>query len=882
LGIFVRNVSEESPQAQLITMRGQWIHVSRGDFHYTIPGFLDPKVVEPILPYLPTEEVAKELLDQSMVLDVSVPRTISAPIVSALKDFANKTDEVYRQHAARLDDAHQILSHPTDLRFGSIEKIAHKLLGVRDHPEHALYAVRRALMRANVGFGTDKKSHRSTGMFQIRSQQQVHLIGTVQQWLRNYQDWKVNTASQQSPSAPIASEEELSGVDVVRSFIAKCQKCITMSREDREPNRWGNLGPTKARFALTTPQGALRSELRMEFTDQEQLIIKFLEYWCLQNLFAFNEALSALAPLVVRDTGLYDDYNVDRPIAFMFLMEIGVLEPFINRVLFDVNLLLPSSQHSKPLEQLASSLAILKRRDAHLYDSMADLRHDFKELPVFCIDSIDAKEIDDGISVERIEGSSSEFWVHVHIANPTAFVKRDSVFAQMAAHLTESFYSPERVFPMLPEWMSRDMFSLARDRPTLTFSAKLNRNADVLDYKIQPGLVRNVIKLAYSDLPIILGEPAKVDLDSRMVVGGVSPQKAHREVPKLSQDLVEDIKLIQSLSLARYKFRRAQGGLYYQPTNVDVNVFSKEAHSGLPHIYPRRKYAAFTHGDPVIEIHSEPYKNWFDASGRSNSDHVVREMMMLAGNVAGRFAADRDVPIIYRGMQRNPYLSRTAKDYEREVVQPAVEKYGVIPIHIGQQLVIRYGHSIINTEPVKHPLMGLDSYTKITSPLRRYGDMITHWQIESALREEARVNGVKHDFNKANLAFSRPQVASMIRTLQPRERLIVRAKQSCKLHWISQFFFRAYTFNEVDMPRRFNIVIDKHQPNQLSNAMGRYTYGTCVDNGVRVSVMPVSKETFWTTVRVGDIWEVEIAEIMPYLNNIDVNPLRLVKREMEE
>jgi hypothetical protein len=844
---------------------------------------MDPKVVEPILPYLPTEDVAKQLLDQAMVLDVSAPREISAPIVSALKDFANKAQEVYRQHAARLDDAHKILSHTTDLRFGSIEKIAHKLLEARDLPEPALYAVRRALLRANIGFGTDKRSHRTTGMFQIRSQEQVRLISTVQQWLRNYQEWKVLTATNQSPSARPPSDVNLRGVDIIRGFIAKCKECIPKSREEREPTEGGCVGPTKARFALTSQGGALRRETRTEFTEQERLIIKFIEFWCLQNLFTFNEALLALAPLVVRDTGLYGDYTVGRATAFMFLMEIGVLEPFINRVLFDVNLLLPSSQHSRPLEQLATSLAKLNKHDTHLPDTMADLRHDFKDLPVFCIDSIDAQEIDDGISVERIEGSSSEFWIHVHIANPTAFVKRDSVFAKMAAHLTESFYSPERIYPMLPDWMSRELFSLAKDRPTLTFSAKLNHDADIMDYKIQPGFIRNVIRLAYSDLPTILGETAKADLNTRMVVGGVPPQKAHRDVPKLSPSQIEDIKLIQSLSLARYNFRRARGGVYYQPTNVDVNVFHKESEFGLPPSFPRRKNASFTRGDPVIEIHSEPYKNWFDARGRSKSDHVVREMMMLAGDVAGRFAADRDVPIIYRGMQQNPYLSRTAKDYERDVVQPAVEKYGIIPIDVGQQLVIRYGHSLINTEPVKHPLMGLDSYSKITSPLRRYGDMITHWQIESTLREEARVNGVKRDFDSANLAFSKSQVATMIRSLQPRERLIMRAKQSCKQHWITQFYFRAHTFNEVDTPKRFNIVIDMHQPDHSSTVIeGRFTYGTCVDNGVRVSVLPGVGEYFSKTVRVGDVWEVEVKEIIPYMAHIDVSPLRLVKREMQE
>jgi hypothetical protein len=884
LAVFIRNISEHSSQAQVITQKGQWVNVSRGLFHYTIPGFLDPKVVAPIMPYLPSDELVAKMLDQAMVFDASVPREVSAPIITALTNFINKAEEVYRQNAARLDDAHKILSHHTDLRFGAIDKIAQKLLGFSDLPEHGLYAVRRALLRADIGFGTDRKSHRTTGMFQIRSQDQVKLIATVQQWLRNYQEWKIVEAAQKqlSPATqPVPSKLDLKGVLIIQGFIQKCKTFIPLSRESRATTHGGCLGPTKDRFPLTSKLGVTRKEFRAEFDEPERLIIRFLEFWCVQNLFTYSEALLALAPQVIRDTGLYDDFAVDKACAYMFLMEIGVLEPFANRILFDVNLLLPSSQHSKPLEQLATSLSKRSKDDTKLPDSMADLRHDFKDLTVFCIDSVDAKEIDDGISVERIAGSSSEFWVHIHIANPTAFVKRDSVFAKMAAHLTESFYSPEKIYPMLPSWMSRDAFSLAPNRPTLTFSAKVNQQSDILDYKIQPGFIRKVVKLAYSDLPVILGEHVKPRSDTRLVVGGDPPRNSNRQMPELSPSQVQDIKLIQSLSLARYKYRRAHGGVYYQPTNADVSVFHKEGEFGLPPVYPRRKHTLFTNGDPVIEIHPEPYKNWFDASGGSNSDHVVREMMILAGEVAGRFAADRDIPIIYRGMQSNPYSTRTAKQYERDVVQPAVEKFGSIPLQIGQQLVVHYGRSAISTEPIKHTLMGLNQYSKITSPLRRYGDMITHWQIEATLREEARVDGNKANFNPANLAFSKPQVSIMIGSLQPRERLIMRAKQTCKQHWITQFYFRAYDFGELDLPRRFNIVIDMHQPNHTGTMMGRFTYGISLDNGVRVSIQPLVKTEFWDTVKVGDVWEVEVRDIVPYLTHIDVYPLRLVKREME-
>lgn len=50
----------------------------------------------------------------------------------------------------------------------------------------------------------------------------------------------------------------------------------------------------------------------------------------------------------------------------------------------------------------------------------------FSQSPIFAIDDIYTTEVDDGISYER-DAKGNE-WVHVHIADPTNYMKAHSAF----------------------------------------------------------------------------------------------------------------------------------------------------------------------------------------------------------------------------------------------------------------------------------------------------------------------------------------------------------------------------------------------------------------------------------------------------------------------
>jgi ribonuclease R len=75
-------------------------------------------------------------------------------------------------------------------------------------------------------------------------------------------------------------------------------------------------------------------------------------------------------------------------------------------------------------------------------------RRDLRDLPTFTIDPPTARDFDDAISAERLEGGAIRVWVH--IADVAAHVPPGSVLDREAHRRGTSVYVPGKVEPMLP------------------------------------------------------------------------------------------------------------------------------------------------------------------------------------------------------------------------------------------------------------------------------------------------------------------------------------------------------------------------------------------------------------------------------------------------
>ncbi|AFZ42971.1 Exoribonuclease II [Halothece sp. PCC 7418] len=108
----------------------------------------------------------------------------------------------------------------------------------------------------------------------------------------------------------------------------------------------------------------------------------------------------------------------------------------------------------------------------------------------------------------------------------------------------------------------------------------------------------------------------------------------------------------------------------------------------------------------------------------SPARQLVAEMMILTGEVAARFAIDHEIPLPFRS-QPQPELPP-----EEELLQ--------LPAGPVRYCAIRgcMPRSEMSTTPARHAGLGLEVYTQVTSPIRRYVDLLGHFQIKAYLRGE--------------------------------------------------------------------------------------------------------------------------------------------------
>ncbi len=111
-----------------------------------------------------------------------------------------------------------------------------------------------------------------------------------------------------------------------------------------------------------------------------------------------------------------------------------------------------------------------------------------------------------------------------------------------------------------------------------------------------------------------------------------------------------------------------------------------------------------------------------DVLDDSISRQLVAEMMILAGEVAARYGKEHNLPLPFRG-QPQPEL-------------PPEQELLSLPAGFVRACAMRrcMPKSEMSITPLRHSGLGLDTYTQATSPIRRYSDLLTHFQIKAHLR----------------------------------------------------------------------------------------------------------------------------------------------------
>ncbi|KAJ2160032.1 3'-5' RNA exonuclease complex component, partial [Coemansia sp. RSA 552] len=441
--------------------------------------------------------------------------------------------------------------------------------------------------------------------------------------------------------------------------------------------------------------------------------------------------------------------------------------------------------------QSSSGTGIIDKTKFYGRDICEEIRHDFGDLPVYTIDDAATTDVDDGVSIEVVQGVDGEpqTWIHVHVADPTAIIHPGHVVADAATEAMESLYYLEATKHMLPIDLVTKKIALARREDgspvkTMTFSVRLGDDGDIVDYKVRPGLIRNITAVPYelidNHLPFGLnGSSMKslADLQDRMrhttlIHPFTSAESSWRNYGEcggtLSDAANRHLHQLHELSLRHLKFRVNSGYFWAPSTNIKAKISlgggSKTTDMLRPGFLMRQLQSS---GTGVLE-----YPRIETAATPESPAHtLVAEMMVMAGRAAARHAqehglpsahstdGDTTTPFLYR-VQQYPNLSMldgcspnmphpfeglsTEDSQSAEKVWAALQdisrkNHGVVHAKHYDEIRHMMNPSVIDSSPGPHTIMGINDafgYSRVTSPIRRMDDLILHWQLKAQLLAE--------------------------------------------------------------------------------------------------------------------------------------------------
>ncbi|HEY9660690.1 MAG TPA: ribonuclease R family protein [Allocoleopsis sp.] len=293
-------------------------------------------------------------------------------------------------------------------------------------------------------------------------------------------------------------------------------------------------------------------------------------------------------------------------------------------------------------------------------------RLDLTHLKVYTIDDESTREIDDGLSVEFLADGQQRLWIH--IADPTRWVFPGDELDLEARRRCTTVYLPTGMIPMFPQELATGPMSLNQGQvcTALSFGVILDDTGAIQDYQIQTTLIKPTYRLTYEDVD---------------------------EMLELGIQAEPELEAISTWAKRRQDWRQSQGAISIHMPESSIKVYDDEI---------------------VIRVLED-----------SRSRELVAEMMILAGEVAGRYGEAHGLALPFRG-QAQPEL-------------PPQEELMQLPAGPVRDCAIRrcMPRSEVSINPLRHASLGLSAYTQVTSPIRRYTDLLAHFQIKAHLRGES-------------------------------------------------------------------------------------------------------------------------------------------------
>ncbi|KAF8348811.1 hypothetical protein F5887DRAFT_947631 [Amanita rubescens] len=633
----------------------------------------------------------------------------------------------YHVVSVNAHDLYEKLRHPDphqwgETTVGEVTKTL-KLQGLISE-----FAVHRFLMNNPINFVAEP-GYRASQKFKVVPEAHVKDLEAVEAWMRK----------EDGPLTKFVPEAHVNDPEAVEAWISPltkfAQKAWRIVVANREKLRLGFAGAPSWRRAHHAWDANDRTILRV--------LINALRFQRSTQSDPYVIFVSAILKRLDLESPVVKDHELQAT-----LVELGILAPWQDLVVIQPHLDLDlepehkSKRAKKQNELVQRGFKMIKQaatnrpttqaknrlgpEDFHPSDPLEEVRHDFGDMKIYVVDDFNAQELDDGISIERVPLEPGSMWIHVHIADMASVIHPRHVFAIEASKRQETMYL-HNAFPLFPPSLTHSPthgLSLgSRGKGggplrVLTFSCKVDADAKILDYKIRAGLVRNIKTIDYDSVDRALGLPSHAHYPF-----GRPSSTTDTETASLSEEEIQDFRDLLAFADAATSQRVKNGTFAIDHALGKVQLGSlPERMPTWPTLKPS-EFSGFPSMNYIVQRTSD-----MERGSRS----VIAEAAKLACRVTSRFGLEWNLPLLRR--HAPPFVPNNPTDLCKMMV--ARTSNGYAEPHIAAKYISFSPPSTYTLLPKEHFHLGVpdgEGYVRSTSPLRRYSDLVVHWQLHHAL-----------------------------------------------------------------------------------------------------------------------------------------------------
>ena len=346
----------------------------------------------------------------------------------------------------------------------------------------------------------------------------------------------------------------------------------------------------------------------------------------------------------------------------------------------------------------------LKQIKDYVTEDEMEGRVDLRDERIFTIDGKDTKDMDDAISIEKVDG---KYILSVHIADVSHYVKEGSYLDKEARLRGTSAYLADSVLPMLPHQLSNGICSLNEneDRLTKTVRMTFDKNGKLIDYDIFDSVIRSKKKMNYDDVNSIL--------ESGIYL-------------KDYEEFLPDLYTMRELSFILKAKRKNKGNIDFCSTEIKP-IVTKE---GVPMSFENRHQKTaekivenfMIAANETVTTHYS-YMNLpfvYRVHGDPHSGKLLETLKFLKSEGLCNGNANNLINKINNGKYSSKDLEEFLDSFK------GTENYSVISNYILSSMS-KARYSNINEG---HYGLALRNYTHFTSPIRRYPDLQVHRLID--------------------------------------------------------------------------------------------------------------------------------------------------------